>query len=315
VVNKALQLELDPRPTAEDDTGIRVTLDELIALQSDAEMLLWRKANSYLTRRSGLKHTKQQGRGIHFSETRIYQPGDDIRHIDWHATLRTNQTHTKLFHEEKERPIWLLVDHNPSMYFATRMAFKSVIAARAAALCAWAFSTKGERVGGLVFSGKKQLSIHPRERLQAVLPLLKHLADSSVQPAAEQDGNSLELAFNFLLQRQLHGGLIIVLSDFWQWHNGLIARLQPLARKNQCVAVIVQDPLESALPQGGYYPVSDGHTQYMLNTYDTKFKDHYSHIAKSRQQELQQSLQQLNMTAIPLSTAKALVPQLKPLFI
>ncbi len=298
-----------------ENPGVHVTLDELIALQSDAQTLLWRKATTRHTRQSGLKNTKQQGRGINFSETRIYQPGDDIRHIDWHATLRTDQTHTKLFHEEKERPIWLLIDHNPSLYFGTKVAFKSVIAARAAALCAWAFSANGERVGGLVFSGKKQLSVQPRDRLQAVLPLLKHLADSSTQPATEYDDNSLELAFNFLLQRQLHGCLIIVFSDFWQWHNGLMARLQPLARKNQCVAVIVQDPLETTLPQGGYYPISDGNNKYILNTYDSRFKERYNRTTEARLEVLQQALRQLNMASIPLSTAEALVPQLKTLFI
>ena len=301
--------------TVKENSGVHVTLDELIALQSDAQTLLWRKATNRNTRQSGLKHTQQQGRGIHFCETRIYQPGDDIRHIDWHATLRTDQTHTKLFHEEKEQPIWLLVDHNPSMYFGTRIAFKSVIAARAAALCAWAFSANGERVGGLVFSGKKQWSVQPRDRLQAVLPFLKHLVDSSTQPAIEYDDNSLERAFNFLLQRQLHGSLIIVFSDFWQWHNGLRARLQPLTRKNQCMAVIVQDPLETNLPQGGYYSISDGNHQYILNAYDTRFKERYNLYAEARLQTVQQALQQLNMASIPLSTAEPLVPQLKPLFI
>lgn len=294
--------------------GIQTTLDELIALQSDAQPLLWQKTNSHHTRLCGLKQAKQQGRGIDFSETRIYQPGDDIRHIDWHATLRTTQTHTKLFHEEKERPIWLLVDHNPSMYFATRLAFKSVIAAHAAALCAWAFSAKGERVGGLVFSGKTQWSVPPKNRLHAVLPLLKQLADSSAKASEEKDDNSLELAFNFLLQRQLHGSLILVFSDFWQWDPGLITRLQPLTRKNQCVAVIVQDPLETALPQKGYYPISDGHNRYKINTHDAHFKDRYERYAAERLQTLQQSFQQLNMPVILLSTAEALVPQLKILF-
>lgn len=296
-------------------SGIYVTLDELIALQSEAQTLLWRKTHHRHARQIGLKQSKQQGRGIHFSETRIYQPGDDIRHIDWHATLRTDQTHTKLFHEEKERPIWLVVDHNPSLYFGTRVAFKSVIAARAAALCAWAFATQGERVGGLVFSGKKQWNSPPKDRLHAVLPLLKHLADSSVKPAIEIDDNSLELAFNFLLQRQLHGNLIIIFSDFWQWHAGLMARLQPLARKNHCIAVIVQDPLEMALPEGGFYPISDGKTQYLLNTYDTRLKNRYNQTALARVEALQQSLQQLNITTIPLYTAEALVPQLKTLFL
>lgn len=296
-------------------TGVAVTLDELIMLRTDAQSLLWRTRHTSRAIQCGSKNSKEHGRGINFSETRIYQPGDDIRHIDWHATLRTDQTHTKIFHEEKERPIWLLVDHNPTMHFGTRHAFKSVIAARAAALCAWALSAQGERVGGLVFSGKKQLSVSPKDRLQAVLPLLKHLADSSVQPAPERDDSSLEQAFNFLLQRQLRGNLIIVFSDFWQWHNGLIARLQPLIRKNQCRAVIIQDPLERDLPQGGYYSVSDGKNIYKLNTYNIDFKQRYQQQYQERQFMLHQALRQLNIPAIPLWTTDTLVTQLKTLFV
>lgn len=298
-----------------DKTGIQVTLDELIALRSDAQTLLWRTAQASKAMKYGLKNSKELGRGIHFAETRMYQAGDDIRHIDWHATLRTDQTHTKLFHEEKERPIWLLVDHNPTMHFGTRHAFKSVIAARAAALCAWAFSAQGERVGGLVFSGKRQLSVPPKDRLHAVLPLLKNLADSSIGSCHETDNASLEQAFNFLLQRQLRGNLIIVFSDFWQWHNGLMTRLQPLARKNQCMAVIVQDPLETNLPDGGYYPISDGNKTYTLNTHDAAFKQRYLRYAEERQASLHQSLRQLNMPTIPLWSTDALVPQLKTLFV
>ena len=194
--------------------GIRVSLEELIALRDDAQQLLWRTSSKRCSTQHGLKQSKHQGRGIDFADTRVYQAGDDIRHIDWHATLRTDQVHTKLYHEEKERPIWLLVDHNPTMYFATRYAFKSVVAARAAALCAWAFAAQGERVGGLVFSGKRQLSVPPKDRLHAVLPLLKQLADSSEQAASPVDNHSLDHAFDFLLQRHLHGNLILIFSDF-----------------------------------------------------------------------------------------------------
>ncbi len=296
--------------------GVQVTLDELIALRTDAHSLLWRKPNFSKAHSSGSKNSKEQGRGIHFAENRLYQAGDDIRHIDWHATLRTDQTYTKIFHEEKERPIWLLVDHNPSMHFGTRQAFKSVIAARASALCAWAFSSQGERVGGLVFSGEKQRSVPPKGSVHAVLPLLKHLADSSAEPPpAQTDPRSLEQAFNFLLQRQLRGSLIIIFSDFWQWHSGLRARLQSLTRKNTCIGVLIQDPLEKYLPEGGYYSVSDGQHSYKLDAYDLDFKRRYQQYSEDRQIALQQAFRQLNVSTIPLWTTDALLTQLKTLFV
>lgn len=295
--------------------GVQVTLDELIALRSDAHSLLWRKTNFSKAHFSGTKNSKEQGRGIHFAENRLYQAGDDIRHIDWHATLRTDQTYTKIFHEEKERPIWLLVDHNPSMHFGTRQAFKSVIAARASALCAWAFSSQGERVGGLVFSGEKQLSVPPKESVHAVLPLLKHLADSSAESPVQTDPRSLEQAFNFLLQRQLRGNLIIIFSDFWQWHSGLRARLQSLTRKNNCIGVLIQDSLERYLPQGGYYSVSDGQNAYTLDAYNLDFKRQYQQYNEERQSALQQAFRELNVSTIPLWTTDTLVTQLKTLFI
>ena len=294
--------------------GIRVSLEELIALRDDAQQLLWRTSSKRCSTQHGLKQSKHQGRGIDFADTRVYQAGDDIRHIDWHATLRTDQVHTKLYHEEKERPIWLLVDHNPTMFFATLYAFKSVVAARAAALCAWAFAAQGERVGGLVFSGKRQLSVPPKDRLHAVLPLLKQLADSSEQAASPVDNHSLDHAFDFLLQRHLHGNLILIFSDFWQWQPHLATRLQPLARKNQCIAILVQDPLERMLPHAGYYPVSDGHKTHTLNTYDPNLKKRYQQLINDREQYLQRTLRHLNMTTLSLWTTEAELPQLKPLF-
>ncbi|MBY0377412.1 MAG: hypothetical protein K2Q33_02460, partial [Gammaproteobacteria bacterium] len=139
--------------------------------------------------------------------------------------------------------------------------------------------------------------------------------DSSLQAFPETDETSLEQAFNFLLQRQLRGNRIIVFSDFWQWHNGLAARLQPLTRKNDCRAVIIQDPLEMNLPQGGYYNVSDGENTYRLNTHNTDFKQHYYQQQQQRQLILHQTLRQLNVPILPLWTTDTLVTQLKTLFV
>ncbi len=98
---------------------------------------------------AGNRQSRFRGRGIDFQESRNYQPGDDIRTMDWRVTARTGRPHTKVFQEERERPIIIVIDCNPSMFFGTRVAFKAVIAARLAALIAWAAIRNGDRIGAV----------------------------------------------------------------------------------------------------------------------------------------------------------------------
>ena len=93
-----------------------------------------------------------RGRGMEYDESRPYQAGDDIRTLDWLVTARTGKPHTKLFREERERPVIVAVDYRPAMFFATQGSFKSVQAARCAALLAWRAAQQGDRLGGFIFS-------------------------------------------------------------------------------------------------------------------------------------------------------------------
>ncbi len=134
---------------------------------------------------AGLLTSKFRGRGTDFAEVRVYQPGDDVRTIDWRVTARTQIPHTKLFQEEKERPVLILVDQSISMFFGSQVAFKSVVAAEAAALIAWTNLDRGDRVGGIVFNENLHREIRPRRSKHSVLRLLHEIND-----------------FNHLLSRQ-----------------------------------------------------------------------------------------------------------------
>ncbi|MBY0274525.1 DUF58 domain-containing protein, partial [Candidatus Binatia bacterium] len=133
-----------------EDYGIVASVAELVALRSDAARLDASPRGRVRTLHAGAYASAFRGRGMEFDETRAYQPGDDVRAIDWRVTARTGRVHTKLFHEERERPVLLLVDQRMHMRFGTRDAFKSVVAARAAATVAWAARDQGDRVGGLI---------------------------------------------------------------------------------------------------------------------------------------------------------------------
>src|SRR5699024_2069429 len=127
-------------------------------------------------RQSGLRHSAQRGRGMAFAEVRRYQPGDDIRSIDWRVTARRQAPHTKLYEEERERPVLLLCDLGPTLFFASTGAFKQVRCAQLAAILAWLALAGGDQVGGIVFNGSTLSVQRPARRKKSVLRLLDTLA-------------------------------------------------------------------------------------------------------------------------------------------
>ena len=130
---------------AHEDDGDGVDQRELLKRIRKIEIVTTRKVNEQL---AGQYHSVFKGRGMSFDEVRPYQPGDEIRHMDWRVTARSGKPHTKLFEEEREQGLLLALDCNPGMRFGTRVRFKSVQAARAGALLAWMASAAGDRVGG-----------------------------------------------------------------------------------------------------------------------------------------------------------------------
>ncbi len=215
-----------------------------------------------------------KGRGMEFDESRPYQPGDDVRNLNWRVMARTGKPFTKLFREERERPVFLWVDLRPRMFFATRGVFKAVLAARAATLIAWAASYNGDRVGGVVFSEHEHHELKPARGKRGVLRLINRLVS---HPAWEREhnGGSGEAAHEALL-RLRHvvrpGSLVFLLSDF----AGLGPKSQPhlsqLARHNDLTFFFVHDPFEAELPPPGAYRLSDGAAEWVLDAADSDYR-------------------------------------------
>lgn len=244
--------------------GVVADLAELIALREEARRLAIAPRGKVLATRSGGHLSRFRGRGMEFDETRVYQPGDDVRNMDWRVTARAGSPHVKLFREERERPTWLLVDLGPSMRFGTRTAFKSVVAARAAALLAWATADKGDRVGGLVFDETRHLERPPAARTRGLLPLLKALSGTP-GPGTQGGYSGVTEAAGHLLQRVRPGSLVVVLSDFSGLSSGAVAWLAELAALSEVVLAQVYDPLEVSAPPPGRYPVTDGTRRGVLD--------------------------------------------------
>ena len=282
---------------------IYVGQSSLIRLQSDAALLKIRPS-IIRSNQSGQYLSRFKGRGMEFDESRPYQPGDDIRNMDWRVTARTNKPHSKVFREERERPVLLWVDFRPSMFFATRVCFKSVLGARLAALLSWKATQQGDRLGALLFSDTRHLEIRPGRGKSAVLRLIKQLSEFS-QGAGEHAGAGRQddgHALKRLVQVTRPGSLIYLISDFRHMTEQLESSLATLSAHNELVLLHVHDALETSLPAAGFYRVTDGVVEASIDASNEQVKTQYQQRFNEQQQTLIRLCQKCRATYRPAST-------------
>jgi uncharacterized protein (DUF58 family) len=244
-------------PSAQDLRGVVATREELVALARRRTRKRRERARRSDARLAGSRLSPFLGRGMEVTEVRGYQPGDDVRWIDWRSTARTGRVHTKLFAEERERPVWLVADLGPTMRFGTRGAFKSVVAARAAAQLAWDAHGTGASVGGIVGSPGVSVELPPGRTLRHVLRLLDVLAAATAVDG-DPSPEFLTRELGWLRQRVRTGSRVAVIGDFYGLDDRLLAALRALAQRCELLLVWVVDALECEPPPTGRYRVSDG---------------------------------------------------------
>lgn len=268
---------------------------------------------------AGKIHAKQggayvssfKGRGMEFDESRIYLPGDDIRNMDWRVTARTGVAHTKVYQEERERPVLLWLDLNSSMFFATRGAYKSVIATKAATLLAWCVADHKDRIGALIFAGDEHIELRPRRGKSAVLDFIHRTVNHSAWNNGHGTKRNMEMAISRLRKVTHPGSLIFLLSDFREMNSKTTSHLANIARHNDIVLVHVSDPIESDLPTSGFYKVSDGSQEISLNTADKKLRKDYHQRFVEHNEFLETLCRQHRMFLINLSTDENILESLQ----
>lgn len=234
---------------ADGDGRVRVSLSELVALRGRVARLRMPPQDSRATR-IGAQSSRLYGRGMDYAESRAYQPGDDVRRLDWRLTARSGRLHTKLFQEEREGQLLILLDHNPSMRFGTRARFKSVQAARAAALAAWYAVKAGERIG-LVAFGESQYLQRPRGGARGALDVCGMLAKCDATPSGQSQPLSQALQHVIKLQHGANRALLI--SDGQSSDAPARDRLLEMMRHTAVRLLIVADVMElEAVPPGSY---------------------------------------------------------------
>ena len=294
----------------------RVTARELIDLQQQARQLDLAMRQPARAQLAGSHASRFRGRGMDFQESRSYQAGDDIRNMDWRVTARTGRPHIKLFEEERERPVILLVDLRPSMFFATRGALKSVVAARLAALLAWVTTRHGDRVGALLFNGGHH-ELEPRGGHRGVMQLIQALLRLTDPASAIESGLDAG-SFNDSLVRLRRivrpGSLIVLISDFYGLDEDSMKHLSRLRRHNDMLALQIVDPIELAAPPPGRYEVSDGEHYGVLDTRSRRGRDDYENFFSQHQQQLRKIMQRQAIPLLQLKTTDDITAVLRSRF-
>lgn len=255
--------------------AVTVSARSLIALRGAGERLS-ASASRISAAQSGGYRSPYKGRGMEFEESRRYQPGDDIRNMDWRVTARTGEAYTKLYREERERPVLLGVDFRRSMFFATRGIFKSVMACRLAALLAWRSNHHGDRVGGILWSGGRHRELRPKRGMRGVLNLISGLCEFAERAGGgDADDTGLD-AMALRLARVAHpGSLVFVLSDFRGFTEPAQELLAQAARHSALVLIMIHDPIEAELPPPGRYLIRDGDRELLIDTRSSGHREHY----------------------------------------
>ncbi len=283
----------------------RVELEELVQLNRAAADLRLSASRVY-GQTGGTFLSALRGRGMEYDESRPYLPGDDARYLDWRVTARSGRPHTKIFREERERPVFVWLDLRASMRFATRGAYKAVLAARAAALIAWAAYRHGDRLGAVIFAENTHQEFRPQRGRPAVLQLLYCLARHPVWEQRLPPASGTDTADRSLLRlaRLVHSGsLLFLLSDFRGLDLLPGSRLGRLGRHSDAVLFHFWDPIERELPAPGGYRMGDGRHLLELDvSADAAVAAEYRHRWQRRHAQLQRIAQGSHVQLLECST-------------
>lgn len=289
------------------------TAQDLIDLQRHAGRIGLTHAGPVRARRAGDHLSRFRGRGMDYQESRGYQAGDDIRSMDWRVTARTGNPHVKVYQEERERPVVVFVDLNPGMFFATQGMLKSVLAARAAALIAWAALAHGDRVGAMLFNGGHS-DLQPRGGKHGVLRLIRELVahtDPRIGIDAPAHDGGLNTALGRLRRVARPGSLVVLISDFYGIDDDSARHLSWLRRHNDVVALQIVDAIEEGPPPSGRYGVDTPGGRAVLDTGSRAARLAYVDYFGRHHEQVRVALRRHAIPLLRLSTGGDLVGALR----
>ncbi|MEX1055876.1 MAG: DUF58 domain-containing protein [Rhodothermales bacterium] len=258
----------------------------------------------------GEYHSAFKGRGIEFSEVRPYYIGDDIRSIDWNVSARTGEAHVKVFEEEREQTLMLVVDVSGSGDFGSQSKFKREIAAEICAVIAFSAISNNDKVGLLLVSDRIELFVPPKKGRRHALRLLRDLF--AHEPASR--GTDLSVALNHILHVLNRKSIVLLISDFFD--SGFLKPLRVVARRHDAIAVHLIDPREEELPPMGLLDLTDAETgeTIVIDTSDRRTRRTFAMHAGARQADIADLFTRIRMDYVPIRTDVSYVEPLIQFF-
>lgn len=303
--------------TATDDTGVYADLDELIRLQYKATGFSFLPRQPIHSLLAGRHASRLRGRGLNFEELRRYLPGDDIRTMDWKVTARMRKPHVRVYTEERDRPMLLVVDQRLSMFFGSTRAMKSVAAAEAAALGAWRVFHAGDRVGAIVFDDHDLVAIAPHRSRGRVMQILRAVVEKNHALRADADlapnAAMLNRALERVLQMATHDYLVCFITDFYGDDPESVRLVTLLSAHNDVLTVFIYDPLEAQLPGSGRLVMAEGASQLDVNTSDVSLRRRFHDAFEQRLARIQELSRQRSIPVLPIQTGKGVAEQVRTL--
>ena len=297
------------------DSALQVDRKTLMALAGEARLLSNPPGQIPPGALAGERVSRQQGRGLNFDSLRRYQPGDDVRLIDWQATARLRSPWIRLYNEERERPVFLIVDQRLDMFFATRGQTKSVAAAKIAGLLAWRSWHDGDRLGSAIFSDTQyslQKCRSPKSNLPAVLDDV--LQYNQQLPERYPDETPASVTLTHVLQHAIQlipsGSWVAVISDFHDLDAPSEALLAALRRRCEISAFVILDDLHLKLPEQGDLAASYQGREAAFSL-SASLKDEIAQSTTSRLSGLQNRLTRLGIRVNQIVVAQDLLKQLQ----
>ena len=251
-----------------------------------------------------------KGRGIEFDEVREYQPGDEIRSIDWNVTARMGHPFIKKYIEERQLTVMLLLDLSGSSYFGTAKRLKRELAAEVSAVLAYAAIHSKDRVGLIIFTDRIEKFIPPRKGLQHVSRVIRE----ALYFKPKGRGTDLAGALRYLDNVTSRRAVTFIISDFLS--SGYKKPLAIANKKHDCVAITITDPRESELPNAGLIELSDAETEkmFLVDSSNLKLREKYSDTSRRFSDERVRTFNAIDMDHIDVRTDKPYITEFVKFF-
>jgi uncharacterized protein (DUF58 family) len=299
-------------------SGVYVQLDDLVRLQHKASGFSFLPRQPVHSILSGRHTSKLRGRGLNFEELRDYLPGDDTRNIDWKVTARTGTPYVRVYTEEKDRSVWLLIDQRVHMFFGSQQRMKSVVAAEVGAISAWRVLSVGDRVGALVFNDHEVSVIPPHRSRERVMQILKQVTEKNQSLSAGSDLKPDPDKLNEVLKQAgilaRHDCLVCLITDADGINADTRKHITRLAEHNDVLTAFIYDPLEKDMPAAGRLRFSDGEGQLEADTSNKNLRSAFQNDFEQKLERIQTSSRKFAMPVLPLDTVTPVEDQLRDAF-